>query len=364
MPDDLPPPLKPASRTEVWFGRRRLAFFGGCDYLRLSSHPKVTQALCSVASDGIGVAASRRTTGNHSLYERLESKLARFFDAEQALLVSSGYATNLAVVQGLSSLITRICIDEKAHPSLVDAAQWTGVEVRPFRHCDPESLRSAARDVRSPEKLLVMTDGIFPWTGVAAPLAGYRAVLGEAPWILVDDCHAAGILGTHGRGSPEYHHISRKNLIQTITLSKAIGAFGGAILGDRTAIRRTMLQSRLVAGSTPPPLPVVAAAIESLGIIARSPAIRRQLHSNTILVKEALLQAGLLTEVTPGPMFTIAVPSGQVRDQYTERLLAQRVFPSFIQYPGGPAAGGYRFAISSEHSPDQLRRLIDALGSA
>src|SRR5712664_1592648 len=119
-----PEPLQQVERTFVRFRGRKLSYFSGCDYFRLSSHPQVIAALKEgVEKYGLNVAASRLTTGNHVLYEQLEQRLAGFFGAENALLVSGGYATNLIVAQALAGSFSHAIVDEKAHPSLWDAAR-------------------------------------------------------------------------------------------------------------------------------------------------------------------------------------------------------------------------------------------------
>src|SRR6188508_3053428 len=119
----LPEPLQQVDRTWVNWRGQTLAYFAGCDYFRLATHPRVLAAAESTLRIfGLNVSASRRTTGNHAFYEELESALADFFEVEAALLVSNGYLTNLAVVQGLVGKISDVFIDEKAHSSLADAA--------------------------------------------------------------------------------------------------------------------------------------------------------------------------------------------------------------------------------------------------
>src|SRR5690606_9263144 len=119
---DLPEPLQQIDRTYVRAGKRRLSYFAGCDYFRLASHPKVLRALNEgVKKNGLNVAASRMTTGNHELYGKLEKALAQFFGSESALIVSNGYVTNLIVAQALAGEFSHVVMDEKAHPSLLDA---------------------------------------------------------------------------------------------------------------------------------------------------------------------------------------------------------------------------------------------------
>src|SRR6185295_18401875 len=116
----LPRPLQQIDRTFVLAGGRKVSYFGGCDYFRLSSHPLVLAAMVEgVQSFGLNVAASRKTTGNHRLYELLEERLAEFFGVEAAVLVSLGYVSNLAVAQALAGQFTHALIDDGAHNSLV-----------------------------------------------------------------------------------------------------------------------------------------------------------------------------------------------------------------------------------------------------
>src|SRR5947209_8989923 len=119
----LAPLLQQIDGTYVRYGRRQLSYFGGCDYFRLSSPPAVVAAVrTGLKKYGLTVAASRKTTGNHSLYETLEKRLAEFFGVPDAVLLSNGYATNLVLAQALAGKFSHALIDERAHGSLVDAA--------------------------------------------------------------------------------------------------------------------------------------------------------------------------------------------------------------------------------------------------
>ena len=213
-------------------GGRTLLYFGGCDYFRLSWQPRIRRALRrGMERWGVNVAASRRTTGNRRLYEQLEQGLADFFEVESAVLVSSGYATGLAVGQALSGEFTHAFIDTRAHGALLDATLFLGCPVARFAHRDVSDLaRRIGRTGRS-SRVLVLTDGMFSHDGSVAPLRAYARLLGRNGRLLVDDAHGAGVLGEHGRGSAECEGVEDARLIRTITLSKAFGVYGGAILG-------------------------------------------------------------------------------------------------------------------------------------
>src|SRR5439155_13186649 len=180
---------------------------------------------------GLNVAASRLTTGNHLIYGRLERSLADFFDAPNVLLVSSGYLTNLVVAQALAGNFSHVLLDEDSHPSLSDAARFFDCPVLRFKHRNSDAVATSVRRCGPGAKLILLTDGMFSRDGSIAPLADYVRVLSRDAWMLVDDAHGAGVLGRTGKGSLEHAGVTRRRIIQTTTLSKAFGAYGGAILG-------------------------------------------------------------------------------------------------------------------------------------
>ncbi|HWW02636.1 MAG TPA: pyridoxal phosphate-dependent aminotransferase family protein [Candidatus Acidoferrum sp.] len=360
-----PAPLQQIDRTYVRFRGRKLSYFSGCDYFRLSSRPGVIAALQAGARRfGLNVAASRLTTGNHALYGELERRLARFFGAPDALLVSSGYLTNLVVAQALAGNFSHALLDDQSHPSLADAARFLECPVLRFRHLDPDSVAASVRRCGPGASLLLLTDGMFSHNGSVAPLAAYLKALPRDGVMLVDDAHAAGVLGKRGRGSLEHDGVSRSRIIQTITLSKAFGAFGGAILGTAALRRRIIDRSPMLIGSTPPPLPLANAALRAVRILSSDKRLRFRLAHNANYLKNALRAAGLLVADTPGPLVALVPERPQQAARLKAALLAAGIFPPFIKYPGGPAQGYFRFVISSEHTRRQLDRLIRVLAKA
>lgn len=340
---------------------RSLLYFGGCDYLRLSVHPKVTAAAADAASRGLGVAASRVTTGNDPGFVACERELARFFQADACALTATGYMANLALAQALAGRFTHVLMDERAHVSLRDAAALMGAHVREFCHLQADALEKVFVELPRGAKAVVMTDGLFPLDGVVPPFSEYWGRLGRKVEWWIDDCHAAGTLGRKGRGSIEYHGGTRRGVYQTITLSKALGAFGGAVLADHLTLGRLWSHSRSFAGSSPPPLPMIAAARQSLKLLASEPERLKRLQDNRFWVKQRLVEAGVLAAISPGPMFLVTPKSPSDRLRIRRRLLASGIHPPYIQYPGTPAGGAFRFAVSSEHRPEELALLVQAL---
>ena len=358
----LAEPLQQVDRTFVMCRSRRLIYFGGCDYFRMASHPEVLRAAQhGLETFGLNVSASRRTSGNHPLYEELERDLATFFDTKSAVLVSSGYVTNLVVAQALAGEFTHALIDERAHACLLDAAQLLGCPTHTFAHRDALAAAAAARRCGPRAKLLVLTDGLYGHDGCVAPLADYLKLLPRNTTLLVDDAHGAGTLGRTGRGTLEHLGVSTERIIQTITLSKAFGAYGGAILGTRSLREKIAARSRLFIGNTPVPLPLAAAAQASLRLVNKDAGFRRRLAFNTSYVKAALAESGLPVSGGPGPMIPL-LPKSPVEARRLERaLLEVGILPPLLRYMSGPAHGYFRFVISSEHNAAQLDALVGVL---
>ena len=357
-----PAPLQQVGRTYVRYRGRTLTYFSGCDYYRLSSHPRLQAALVAgVKRYGVNVAASRLTTGNHVLFGELEHRLAEFFRAPAATLVPTGYNANQIAAQALAGRFTHALVDAQAHASLTDAARFLEAPVSGFAHHDPQDLAVQAARCGKQARVLVLLDGLCSRDGSAAPLAEYLDCLPKTAWLLVDDAHGAGVLGAHGRGTPEHAGISRQQVIQTITLSKAFGSYGGAILGEPWLAEAILTRSVAFAASTPLPLPMVCAALEGLRLLRAYPRFRDTLHQNAALVKGRLRAAGLPLPETPGPIFGLLPSNAPAAAALRRRLLRARIFPPFIRYPGGPPGGYFRFVVSSEHDREQLDGLVDAL---
>lgn len=358
----LGPHLQQIEKTYVQHRGRKLSYFGGCDYFRLSHHPSVLKALHRTSRQfGLNVSASRLTTGNHPLYERLEKELAEFFGVSSAILVSSGYAANMVAAQVLSPQASHVLIDEKAHASLQDATCFFNCPVLQFRHKDAKHVSQLLRKLRSSLNPVLLTDGMFSHDGSIAPLKFQLDALPKHGTILVDDAHAAGILGKRGRGSIEHCKVPKSRFVQCITLSKALGVYGGAVLGPAAIRQKAVNRSRWFAGNTPIPLPIAGAALESLNILRENPALRQRLLSNISYVKSRLKHQSFSMTEFASPIISVVPQSREDVSSLKRKLYSRDIFPPLIMYPGGPELGNFRFALSSEHTQMQLDALVSAL---
>ncbi|MGH7942801.1 MAG: aminotransferase class I/II-fold pyridoxal phosphate-dependent enzyme [Limisphaerales bacterium] len=358
-------PLQQIGSSRVRWRGRELIYFSGCDYFRMARHPAIVKAIGNgLRQFGLNVAASRLTTGHHKVYQLLEEQLADFFKHEDALLVSTGYLTGIVVAQALAGCFSHVLLDERAHPALLDAAIHLNCPVLTFRHRDAGDFARTVDRCGKGTRPIVLTDGMFSQNGSVAPLNAYLKFLPRDGMILLDDAHGAGVLGKNGRGAPEHENVSRRQIIQCITLSKAFGVYGGAILGTNALRERILERSRCFIGSTPPPPPLANAALASLKIHrSRGHALRRRLTANAKYVRDALNKTRFETPPMPGPIIPFHAMRQSDSIALKRHLLAAGILPPFLKYPGGDANGHFRFVISSGHTRTQLDTLVNALRS-
>jgi 7-keto-8-aminopelargonate synthetase-like enzyme len=198
-----PESLQFVGLNEVRLRRRNLVYFSGCDYFRLARDPRLAQAaVSSLKENGLNVAASRRTTGNHQIYQLLEVELAKFFGAETALVLPDGYFAPIAAAQALAGEFTHALVDELAHGALLDAARMLDCPVKRFKHRDPGVLAKLIAKCGRGSRPIILTDGMFSHDGSVAPLREYLKILPARGLLLVDDAHGAGVLGASSSARP------------------------------------------------------------------------------------------------------------------------------------------------------------------
>jgi glycine C-acetyltransferase/8-amino-7-oxononanoate synthase len=359
-----PEPLQFVGDNQVHWRNRTLTYFSGCDYFRVARDPKVAAALrVALVKNGLNVAASRRTTGNHEIYARLESELAAFFGAQTAIILPDGYLAPLAAAQALAGEFSHVLVDEFAHAALLDAARMLDCPVKTFKHRNISHLARSISKCGPRARPIVLTDGMFAHDGSVTPLAEYLDLLPEPGMILVDDAHGAGVLGPTGQGSLEHAGVNRKRIIQCATLSKAFGVYGGVVLGARALREKIMARSRIFAGTTPLPPPLAGAALAALNILRREPSRRKRLFHNLSYVRTQLRRSGWEIPETPGPILRLPLMSAAEAAELKKCLLAAGIYPPFLKYGRASATGFFRFVIASEHTRAQLDTLASVLSA-
>ncbi|MFD5030938.1 8-amino-7-oxononanoate synthase [Streptomyces sp. NPDC058405] len=257
------------------------------DYLGLARHPAVTGAAADAARRwGAGATGSRLVTGSTALHAELERELAAFCGFEAALVLSSGYAANLAALTALTARGSLLVSDAGNHASIVDGCRLSRAETVVVPHAAPDAVRKTL-DEHDGRRALVVSDAVFSVDGDAAPLRELAEVCrtGGAA-LLVDDAHGLGVLGEGGRGALDAAGLAgAAGVVATLTLSKSLGSQGGAVLGPARVIDHLVNAARTFIFDTGLAPAAVGGALESLRLLRREPvradrarAVARTLH--------------------------------------------------------------------------------------
>ena len=257
--------------------RRRLRFrpanaplldLAGNDYLGLSRDARVVAgAVEAVQQWGAGSTGSRLVTGSTELHRELETALAAHCAAEAALAFSSGYLANLGAISALSGPDTLVISDAHNHASVVDACRLSRARVAVVPHRDVSAIEQALA-ARHEDAALVVSDAVFSVDGDAAPiLAIHDACQRAGALLLVDEAHALGVVGNRGEGLVAAHGLAGTNVVRTLTLSKALGSQGGAVLGPTDVIEHLVDAARQFIFDTGLAPVCVGAALAALRVL-------------------------------------------------------------------------------------------------
>jgi 8-amino-7-oxononanoate synthase len=272
---------------------REVIMCGSNDYLGLSTDPRVCGAAAEASRRyGAGCTGSRLLNGNLDLHDHLERKLAKYFGKPAALLLTTGYQTNLAAVTGLCGPGDHILIDKQAHASLVDAARLSRARVQWFAHNDTQDLSRKLDQLPEQAGRMVVVDGVYSMEGDLCPLPELVRVCRQyGATLLVDDAHGVGVLA-EGRGTCAHYGLMEEVPLVTLTFSKAFGSTGGAILGDEEVIEylRHNARSLLFSASLSPAN--TAAALESLRILQEEPWRSKEVISKADFMRKELASLG------------------------------------------------------------------------
>ena len=244
-----------------------LVNFASNDYLGLADDPRLRDAAkAAIDRWGVGAGASRLVSGTRPAHTRLEEKLARFKHADAALTFSSGYAAAMGAVGALVDRHDVLILDKLCHASLVDAARTSGAILRVYPHNTLAKLEDHlqwARREHPDARIVVVTESVFSMDGDRALLAEIVELKERhGAMLLVDEAHATGVIGRHGRGLAHELDLAGRVDILLGTLSKALGVSGGYVCGRRSLIELLVNRARPFIYSTAQP-PALAAAAEA-----------------------------------------------------------------------------------------------------
>ena len=334
----------------------------GNDYLGLATDARVVAAAVRAARHwGAGASASRLVTGTLDLHAELESELASFCRQPAALVFSSGYLANLGTVTALAGPNTLVVSDAHVHASLVDACRLSRARVQVGPHGDVAALDRALA-ARAEPHALVLAESVYSVLGDAAPLAALAdTARRHAAVLVVDEAHGVGVCGPRGRGLVEAAGLAgRADVVVTLTLSKALGSQGGAVLGVPEVIEHLVNTARpfiFDPGLNPP---AAAAALEAVRIVDTEPDLVRSVRGCA-----AALGAAAGVGSPAGAVLSVPVPSPEAAVAAAAALVEDGVRVGCFRPPSVPdGVSRLRFTASARLVGDDLARAVAAVGVA
>lgn len=345
---------------------QRLVNFAANDYLGLACEPRVAEALAAGARRwGTGAGAAHLLSGHTRAHAEFEEALADFLGCESALLFSTGYMANLGVIGALAGRGDSVVEDKLNHASLIDAAVLSRARLLRYAHADAAA--AARRLEQAGGETLLATDGVFSMDGDIAPLADLNSLAARHDAILmVDDAHGFGVLGTHGRGSPEHCGLAPGAVpVHVVTLGKALGVFGAAAAGSRDLIDLFVQRARpwIYTTALPPALAVALSA--SLQLVREEEWRRERLRAHIARFRKDCAQAGLALMDSATPIQPVPVGSSEQALAVSARLGEHGFYVPAIRPPTVPEGGArLRVTLSAAHDDSQIDALVAALAES
>jgi len=368
-------PLRVMSSAQgpiVSVDERRLVSLSSNDYLGFTHHPRLREAaLQAVREFGVGSGAVRTIAGTMSMHEALEAELAEFKGTPAVLTFQSGFTANTGLIPVVTGEADLIVSDALNHASIIDGMRLSRAPRKIYPHGDVEALREILReasetgrpDGAGPYRLvLVVTDGVFSMDGDIAPLPGIvEAAEAFGAAVMVDDAHASGVLGRHGRGTVDHFGLHGRVAIQVGTLSKAVGSLGGYVAGSQ-ALRELLTQrARPFLFSTSHPPAVVAACREALRVLQDEPQWQARLWQNTARFKAELTRLGFDTGRSETPITPVMMGDSETAGRFSDRLIDEGVFAQPVVFPTVALdKARLRTIVTAAHADEQLDLALGA----
>ena len=276
---------------------REFVLLSSNNYLGLASHPEVIEAQIHGAREfGAGSSASRLISGNMSLYEKLERKIAEFKGTEASIVFATGYMANVGTINALAEEGDVLICDKLDHASIIDGARLSRAILRVYPHKNLQRLEDILKNSAGYRRKLIITDGVFSMDGDIAPLPELVKIAERFDAVLmVDDAHATGVLGKSGKGTSEHFGIKKGVHIQMGTLSKALGNLGGFIAGSKNLIDYIRNKARSFIYSTALPPAILAGSLKAIEIAQKYTGPRKRLWSNAEKFRVSLKGLGYNT---------------------------------------------------------------------
>ena len=338
------------------------------NYLGLSDDPRlIAAAKKSYDEWGFGLSSVRFICGTQEIHKQLERKIAGFVGMEDAILYSSCFDANGGLFETLLGADDAVISDELNHASIIDGVRLCKAHRYRYKNSDMEDLRRQLTDARAAgcRKIIIATDGVFSMDGYIADLKGICDLAEEYDaLVMVDDSHAVGFMGEHGRGTPEFCGVMGRVDILTGTFGKAMGgASGGYTAAKREIVDLLRQRSRpyLFSNSLAPA--ICAATNATIDMLTESTALRDKVHENARYFRAEMEKLGF--DLLPGehPIVPVMLYDPKIAGEFARRMLEKGVYVVGFCYPVVPKGRDrVRTQISAGHTKEDLDFAVRCFG--
>jgi len=333
------------------------------NYLGLAEHPDVIAAAhAGLDQWGYGLSSVRFICGTQSIHKELEGKLSQFLGTEDTILYTSCFDANGGLFETLLTAEDAIISDELNHASIIDGVRLCKAQRFRYKNNNMQDLEEQLKAAQSARFRLIATDGVFSMDGFIANLPAICDLADKYDaLVMVDDSHAVGFMGQHGKGTHEFHDVIERIDILTGTMGKALGgASGGYTSGRKEIIELLRQRSRpyLFSNSVAPA--IVTASIAAIDLLTASTALRDKLEANTKHFRAGISQVGF--DVLPGehPIVPIMLGDASLAAQVADALLKKGIYVIGFSFPVVPKGKArIRTQISAAHSIADLDFAIE-----
>jgi len=357
-------PIDLLEDATVVIGGSKKIMMSSYSYLGLLKDPRIiTASVEALKKYGTGASGVRMLTGTTTLHLELERRIAQFKNTEAAVVYSSGFLTNVAVISTLFDNHDIIFADYLAHQSIFDACKLSGAKVLKFKHNDMAELHTLLKAAPSAQKKLIVTDAVFSMDGDIACLPEIVELAKQYGCaVLIDEAHAIGVLGETGRGIDEYFDLSSSDVdIFMGTLSKAIPSSGGYVAGRGDLIYYLKHASNPYVFSAALSPAETAAAIKALDIIKKEPWRIKRLRENIAYFVRGMRANGFALMNSETAIIPILIGDDRKTFQLTKMMNDRNVFVCPVVFPAVPLnKSRIRNCIMANHTKEQLDYVIEA----
>jgi len=343
------------------------ADFSSNDYLDLATDPRVVHGFVSgAAREGCGSTGSRLLRGDRTVFAAVERRFAQFKGAERALLFSSGYLANLAVLATLAEAEDVIFSDERNHASLIDGVRLSRARKVVFPHSDVGALDQLMASVSCAGLRFVVVESLYSMDGDVGPLAEFDALCRRrGALLIVDEAHAVGVFGARGSGLIEAAGLDPTSCVSVNPAGKALGASGAFVAGPARLVDYLVQRARPFVFSTAPPPSLAGALDASLTIVGEEPVRRERLLARATYFRSRLRRLGLSVSDEVTQIVPVIIGDNLRAVAVADQLQAEGFDVRAIRPPAVPVGTArLRISLNAALTEGTLDRFSDALVAA